>query len=122
MPEIVGYCRVSTDGQSLEAQIDELKRAGATMLSAEKQSGARADRPPQLRRAIDAVAAGAVRPGDYLGGTRIYRLASPARDPLNPQPTVTERGPPSSRWATPGSTPRPRWGSSCLPSLAASRR
>jgi DNA invertase Pin-like site-specific DNA recombinase len=42
LPEIVGYCRVSTDGQTLDAQIDELKRASATKLYAEKQSGARA--------------------------------------------------------------------------------
>ena len=57
MPEIVGYWRVSTDGQTLDAQIDELKRAGATKLYAEKQSGARTDRP-QLRRAIDALGEG----------------------------------------------------------------
>jgi hypothetical protein len=54
MPEIVGYCRVSTDGQTLDAQIPELKAAGATKLFAEKQSGARSDRP-QLRKAIAAL-------------------------------------------------------------------
>ena len=50
MPEIVGYCRVSTDGQTLDAQIDELKRASATKLYSEKQSGARAP-DVQFRRA-----------------------------------------------------------------------
>ena len=54
MPEIVGYCRVSTDGQTLDVQIAELKAAGATKLFAEKQSGARSDRP-QLRKAIAAL-------------------------------------------------------------------
>jgi len=33
MPEIVGYCRVSTDGQTLDAQITELKAAGAQRLN-----------------------------------------------------------------------------------------
>jgi len=86
MPEIVGYCRVSTDGQTLDAQIDELKRAGATKLYAEKQSGARTDRP-QLRRAIDALGE-----GDTLLVTRIDRLARSTRDLLNTLYTVTERG------------------------------
>jgi DNA invertase Pin-like site-specific DNA recombinase len=86
MPAIVGYCRVSTDGQTLDAQIDELKRAGATKLYAEKQSGARTDRP-QLRRAIDALGE-----GDTLLVTRIDRLARSTRDLLNNLYTVTERG------------------------------
>ena len=64
-------------GQTLDAQIDELKRAGATKLYAEKQSGARADRP-QLRRAI-----GALGEGDTLLVTRIDRLARSTRDLLN---------------------------------------
>jgi DNA invertase Pin-like site-specific DNA recombinase len=41
MPQIVDYCRVSTDGQILDAQIAELKAAGAIRMLAEKQSGAR---------------------------------------------------------------------------------
>jgi DNA invertase Pin-like site-specific DNA recombinase len=85
MSEIVGYCRVSTDGQTLDAQIDELKRAGATKLYAEKQSGARTDRP-QLRRAIDALGE-----GDTLLVTRIDRLARSTRDLLNTLYNVTER-------------------------------
>jgi DNA invertase Pin-like site-specific DNA recombinase len=36
MPEIVGYCRVSTDGQTLDAQVAELKAAGATKLFADR--------------------------------------------------------------------------------------
>ena len=86
MPEIVGYWRVSTDGQTLDAQIDELKRAGATKLYAEKQSGAPTDRP-QLRRAIYALGE-----GDTLLVTRIDRLARSTRDLLNTLHTVTERG------------------------------
>ena len=38
---IVGYARVSTDGQTLDAQQAALKEAGATRVFAEKQSGLR---------------------------------------------------------------------------------
>jgi len=41
MSEIIGYCRVSTDGQTLDDQIAALKAAGATRMFAEKQSGVR---------------------------------------------------------------------------------
>jgi DNA invertase Pin-like site-specific DNA recombinase len=41
---IVGHARVSTDGQSLEAQHEALRSAGATRVSSEKQSGAKTNR------------------------------------------------------------------------------
>ena len=68
MPQI-GYCRVSTDNQTLDAQVTELQAAGATTIFAEKQSGARTDRP-QLRKAIAALGT-----GDILLVTRLDRLA-----------------------------------------------
>jgi hypothetical protein len=80
----VGYCRVSTEGQTLDAQIGELKAAGATKLFAEKQSGARSDRP-HLRKAIAALGE-----GDVLMVTRLDRLARSTRDLLGHQIWPTE--------------------------------
>ena len=73
MPEVVGYCRVSTDGQTLDAQVAELKAAGAAKLFAEKQSGARSDRP-QLRRALAALGE-----GDVLMVSRLWGASPESR-------------------------------------------
>jgi DNA invertase Pin-like site-specific DNA recombinase len=86
MQEIVGYSRVSTDGQTLDVQITALKAAGATRMFAEKQSGARSDRP-QLRKALDALGE-----GDILVVTRLDRLARSTRDLLNMLHEIGEKG------------------------------
>jgi DNA invertase Pin-like site-specific DNA recombinase len=74
---IIGYARVSTDGQTLDAQQAALAAAGATRVFAEKVSGAVTDRR-QLARAIAALGA-----GDVLLVTRLDRLARSTRDLLN---------------------------------------
>ena len=51
---IYGYARVSTDGQSVAAQVVALTAAGAGRVFQEVASGAKTDRA-QLRRALDAL-------------------------------------------------------------------
>ena len=74
---IYGYARVSTGGQTLDAQITQLKAAGAEKVFREKVSGARADRP-ELKRLIRALGQ-----GDVVLITRLDRLARSTRDLLN---------------------------------------
>lgn len=74
---LYGYARVSTQGQSLEAQIAELKAAGCEAIYSEKISGARSDRK-EMHKAIDKLQA-----GDTFIVTRLDRLARSTRDLLN---------------------------------------
>jgi hypothetical protein len=80
---IYGYARVSTDGQSVEAQVTALTDAGAEKVFREVASGAKTDRI-QLRRALDALG-----PGDVLMVTRLDRLAHSTRDLLNTLAAIT---------------------------------
>jgi DNA invertase Pin-like site-specific DNA recombinase len=54
---IVGYARVSTDGQTLDAQHSALRQAGCEIVFSEKVSGAKTDRQ-QLAKALAALAPG----------------------------------------------------------------
>ena len=83
---IVGYARVSTDGQTLDAQLASLKAAGATKVYSEKVSGAKTDRR-QLANAIASLAA-----GDVLLVTRLDRLARSTSDLLNALATIAAKG------------------------------
>ena len=50
---MVGYARVSSAGQSLEVQTDNLKNAGCEKLFAEKQSGTSANNRMALKEALE---------------------------------------------------------------------
>ena len=45
----IGYARVSTYGQTLDAQLEQLRKAGCTKIYREKVTGARADRRELLK-------------------------------------------------------------------------
>ncbi len=66
---IVGYARVSTYGQTLDAQLEQLKAVGCTKVYREKATGAHVERR-ELQRMLKAVAS-----GDVVTVTRIDRLA-----------------------------------------------
>jgi len=83
---IVGYARVSTDGQSLEAQEAALKAAGAQRIFSEKISGAITDRKA-LGKALRELQA-----GDVLLVTRLDRLARSTRDLLNILDGISKAG------------------------------
>ena len=82
---IHGYAIVSTDGQTVAAQVATLTAAGAGKVFREAAGGAKTDRT-QLRRALDQLAA-----GDVLMVTRLDRLAGSTRDLLNTLARITER-------------------------------
>jgi DNA invertase Pin-like site-specific DNA recombinase len=80
---IYGYARVSTDGQSVAAQVAALRKHGAGKVFREVASGAKTDRA-QLRRLLDQLDA-----GDVLMVTRLDRLARSTRDLLNTLAAIT---------------------------------
>jgi DNA invertase Pin-like site-specific DNA recombinase len=83
---IYGYARVSTDGQSLDAQVKQLRVAGAEKVFRETASGAKTDRA-RLRRSLDQLAK-----RDVLTVTRLDRLARSTRDLLNTLDTIAKAG------------------------------
>ena len=83
---IYGYARVSTDGQTLNAQREKLKDAGAEKVFEEKASGAKSNRA-QLDRLLRTFSS-----GDVLLVTRIDRLARSTRDLLNVLQAIAEQG------------------------------
>lgn len=65
----VGYARVSTTGQTLDAQLAHLNEAGCQLVYSDTASGARVDRK-ELQKMLSAL-----RAGDVVTVTRIDRLA-----------------------------------------------
>jgi DNA invertase Pin-like site-specific DNA recombinase len=68
---LIGYARVSTYGQTLDSQLEQLRKAGcgSPNIYREKVTGARPDRR-ELNRML-----GKLAPGDVVTVTRIDRLA-----------------------------------------------
>src|ERR1700682_1990099 len=68
---LIGYARVSTYGQTLDSQLEQLRKAGCSSrnIYREKVTGARANRR-ELNRML-----GRLAPGDVVTVTRIDRLA-----------------------------------------------
>ena len=65
----LGYARVSTYGQTLDVQLEQLRGAGCTQIYREKVTGAHSDRR-ELLKMLHALAT-----GDVVTVTRIDRLA-----------------------------------------------
>jgi predicted site-specific integrase-resolvase len=72
-----GYARVSTGGQTVDAQARQFSAASAANVFSEVASGAKTDRP-QLARLVSELAA-----GDVLMVTRLDRRARSTRYLLN---------------------------------------
>jgi len=70
MMAVVGYARVSTGGQSLDVQVEQLNAAGCEKVFAEKLTGTTMKNRAELARALDWV-----REGDVFVVTRLDRLA-----------------------------------------------
>jgi DNA invertase Pin-like site-specific DNA recombinase len=75
---VIGYGRVSSVGQSLEVQRDQLKVAGCDKLFLEKKTGTTTKGRDQLALALDYV-----REGDTFVVTRLDRLARSVSDLLD---------------------------------------
>lgn len=70
MGEVVGYGRVSSQGQSLAVQDEKLKAFGCTRIYAEKKSGRQQDNRPQFQACLEFL-----RDGDTLAICRLDRMA-----------------------------------------------
>jgi DNA invertase Pin-like site-specific DNA recombinase len=97
----IGYARVSTQGQTLEAQLDQLKEAGCEAIYKEIASGARSDRQ-QLKALL-----GHLQAGSTLVVTRLDRLARSTVDLLTTIKAIADKGG-LFNWPSPGPIPQPQ--------------
>lgn len=82
----IGYARVSSNNQELEAQRGQLAAVGCQRIFSEKLSGASLRRP-ELQRMFDHI-----RSGDTLLVTRLDRLARSTRDLLSIAERLNDAG------------------------------
>ena len=83
----IGYARVSTADQNLDAQIAALEAAGCAMIRTETGSGSSLEGRPELRVILDFI-----HPGETLVVTRIDRLARSMKDLQAIVAKLRERG------------------------------
>jgi DNA invertase Pin-like site-specific DNA recombinase len=83
---LLGYARVSTDGQDHALQLDALRQAGCERVFVETASGTRADRA-ELARLLEAA-----RPGDQICIYRLDRLARSLRHLIDISDDLQRRG------------------------------
>jgi len=83
---IIGYARVSTDDQNLDAQTDALQAAGAERIFSEKVTGSARNRP-ELVKLLDHL-----RHSDVITVTKYDRLARSLRDLLDIVETIEKHG------------------------------
>ena len=84
--KLIAYARVSTSGQTLDAQLEQLRAHGCDLIFQETMSGARADRP-ELAKALNALEQGAT-----LIVTRLDRLARSTFDLLQSVRVIEGKG------------------------------
>jgi DNA invertase Pin-like site-specific DNA recombinase len=84
--KLIAYARVSTSGQTLDAQLEQLRAHGCDLIFQETMSGARSDRP-ELAKALNAL-----EQGDTLIVTRLDRLARSTFDLLQSVRVIEGKG------------------------------
>ena len=84
--QLIGYARVSTQGQDLAQQRETLSAMGCQRIFEEKVSGAKRDRP-ELGRLLDHL-----RAGDVVTVTRLDRLARSTSDLLHIAERIKDTG------------------------------
>jgi DNA invertase Pin-like site-specific DNA recombinase len=84
--KMIGYARVSTTGQTLDTQLEQLAETGCNNIFQETASGASCNRP-ELKNALAALSE-----GNVLIVTRLDRLARSTRDLLDIVHAIENRG------------------------------
>jgi DNA invertase Pin-like site-specific DNA recombinase len=87
IPRILGYARVSTEGQDLHYQLEKLRNAGCCHVFHEKRSGKSREERPQLDELLKSL-----RSGDLLLATTTDRIARDPVDLLNILHTIKQAG------------------------------
>ncbi len=82
-----GYARVSSSGQNLDAQINQLKDVKCEKIFKEKVSGRQKEGRQQLRTLLETV-----KKGDSIVVTKLDRFARSTKDALNTIEELNEKG------------------------------